>query len=120
MRNLQLLSIAVVVGSLAGLSLATGTMCVEYTNVTPGEVVSLYANTSQGNVSYGGVYDGVYNLANNPAMATGDGVTISNEMGTEIPAFCMDISQEAPTSFATYQIQRSKTVLSAAQTPRWA
>jgi hypothetical protein len=82
-------------------------MYVKYTGVSPGIVTDLSADFNgdgQADVSYGGFYTGVYNLANDPTRATGLGVIISDALGTSIPAFCMDVRQEAPGSFEQYVV----------------
>ena len=107
MRILQRSVLVACVAALSSLSLATtDTMYVEYTNVSPGITTDLSGTFDGVQESYGPgtVYTGVYNLANDPTRATGQGVTISNVVGTSIQAFCMDVLQQAPGNFSQYQV----------------
>jgi hypothetical protein len=98
---------AVSVVALSSFALATtDVMYVEYANVSPGITTDLSGTFDGVQETYGPgtVYTGVYNLTNDPTRATGQGVTISNDLGSSIPAFCMDVLQDAPNNFAQYQV----------------
>jgi hypothetical protein len=84
-------------------------MYVKSTGVTPGITTDLSVDTNHdghADLVYGPatVYTGVYNLANDTSRATGQGVTISNALGTTIHSFCMDVSQSAPSDSTQYQV----------------
>jgi hypothetical protein len=84
----------------------TDTMSVEFTGVSPGITTDLSGTFDGVHESYGPgtIYTGVYNLTNDPTHASGQGVTISNELGTTIHGFCMDVLQNASSNFQQYQV----------------
>jgi len=106
-KKLQLLVAVVSVVALSSFASATtDTMSVEFTNVSPGMATDLSGTFDGVHESYGpgSVYAGVYDLANDPTHATGQGVTISNALGTTIHGFCMDVLQSASSNFQQYQV----------------
>lgn len=84
----------------------TDTMSVEYSNVSPGITTDLSGTFDGVHESYGAgsIYAGVCNLTNDPTHATGQGVTISNAVGTTIHGFCMDVLQGTSSSYSQYQV----------------
>jgi fluoride ion exporter CrcB/FEX len=107
MKKLQLLVAVVSVVALSSFAWATtDTMSVEFTNVTPGITTDLSGTFDGVHESYGAgsIYAGMYNLANDTTHATGQGVTISNALGSTIHGFCMDVLQSSSSNYQQYQV----------------
>jgi hypothetical protein len=108
MRTLQLLLAVGCVVALSGFAFATtDTLTVKYTNVSPGITTGLsvdFNGDGHADVSYGSVSTGVCNLSNDVTRATGSGVTISDLLGSNIHAFCIDIRQSVPGSYSLYNV----------------